>query len=147
MSSSVAVVTTLTFTVPPSRSSVAILGDLTQNSQHYLRNAPLTREIAHKDQYTNPTSAIEFIYLQGTRKKGCPAWEGKETNSIMYCPSDSNVESVMTLKDVCSGGTPRTMTTTGDAEKHTMLKTGCSYITPLGHYTILVIKNSLFEVF
>ena len=53
VSSSVATVTMLTFTAPPSRSSVAILQDLTQNSQHYLRNALSTQEIAHKDQYTS----------------------------------------------------------------------------------------------
>ena len=53
VSSSVAAVGTLTFTTPPSRSSVAILRDLTQNSHHYLRNAPSTQEIAHKDQYTS----------------------------------------------------------------------------------------------
>ena len=55
VSSSVAAVATLTFTAPPSRSSVfsSILPDLTQNSQHYLRNAPSTQEIAHKDQYTS----------------------------------------------------------------------------------------------
>ena len=46
-------VTTLTFTVPPSCSSVGILRDLTQNSQHYLRNAPSTQEIAHKNQYAS----------------------------------------------------------------------------------------------
>ena len=48
----------LTFTVPPSRSSVAILRDLTQNSQHYLQNAPSTQEIAHKDQYTSHLKEI-----------------------------------------------------------------------------------------
>ena len=53
VSSSVAAVGTLTFIVPPSRSSVVILRDLTRNSHHYLRNAPSTQEIAHKDQYTS----------------------------------------------------------------------------------------------
>jgi len=38
---------------PPSHSSVAILRDLTQNSQHYLRNALSTQEIVHKNQYTS----------------------------------------------------------------------------------------------
>ena len=51
-SSSVAAVATLTFTAPLSRSSVAILRDLTQNSQHYL-HAPSTQEMAHRDQYTS----------------------------------------------------------------------------------------------
>ena len=55
VSSSVAAVATLTFTAPPSRSSVvsSILPDLTQNSQHYLWNALSKQEIAHKDQYTS----------------------------------------------------------------------------------------------
>ena len=53
VSPSVATVGMLTFTTPPSRSSVAILRDLTRNSHHYLRNAPSIQEIVHKDQYTS----------------------------------------------------------------------------------------------